>query len=80
MLVPYEIELEPEVRAWLDSLPLEHYAKAEAMADLLAERAEELGEPYARHLGARPGNFGSIWAVTLCGSATGSLLVGESCC
>jgi len=51
MLVPYEIELEPEVRAWLDSLPLEHYAKAEAMADLLAERAEELGEPYARHLG-----------------------------
>jgi hypothetical protein len=28
----YEIELEPEVRAWLDSLPLAQYAKAEAMA------------------------------------------------
>ena len=49
----YEIELEPEVRAWLVSLPLEQYAKAEAMADLLAERAEALGEPYARHLGGK---------------------------
>ena len=34
----YEIELEPEVRSWLDSLLLEQYAKVEAMADLLAER------------------------------------------
>jgi hypothetical protein len=30
------------VRAWLDSLPLEHYAKAEAMADLLARLAAAL--------------------------------------
>jgi len=49
----HEIELEPEVRSWLDSLPLEQYAKAEAMADLLAERAETFGEPYARHLGGK---------------------------
>ncbi|MGH3272957.1 MAG: type II toxin-antitoxin system RelE/ParE family toxin [Streptosporangiaceae bacterium] len=49
----YEIELEPEVRAWLDSLPLEQYAKAEAMADLLGDRAQTLGEPYARHLGGK---------------------------
>lgn len=49
----YEIEVEPEVRSWLDSLPLEQYAKAEAMADLLAERAEMLGEPYSRHLGGK---------------------------
>lgn len=53
MVVPYEIELEPEVRAWLDSLALVHYARAEAMADLLAEHAETLGEPYARHLGGK---------------------------
>jgi hypothetical protein len=53
MVVPYEIELEPEVRAWLDSLALVHYAKVEAMADLLAEHAETLGEPYARHLGGK---------------------------
>ena len=46
----FDIEIEPEVRAWLDSLPLEQYAKAEAAADFLAERAETLGEPYSRHL------------------------------
>lgn len=49
----YDVELEPEVRSWLDSLPLEQYAKVEAMADLLAERAETLGEPYTRHLGGK---------------------------
>ncbi len=46
----FVIEVEPEVRSWLDSLPLEQYAKVEAAADLLAERAERLGEPYSRHL------------------------------
>ena len=45
----FEIELEPEVRSWLDCLPLERHAKVEAAADLLAERAETLGEPYSRH-------------------------------
>jgi hypothetical protein len=46
----YDIELEPEVRDWLDQLRLKDYAKVEAMADILAERAETLGEPYSRHL------------------------------
>ncbi len=49
----FDIEVEPEVRSWLDGLPLEQYAKAEAAADLLAERAETLGEPYSRHLGGK---------------------------
>lgn len=49
----FEIEVEPEVRSWLDGLPLEQYARAEAAADLLAERAETLGEPYSRHLGGK---------------------------
>jgi hypothetical protein len=49
----YDIELEPEVLAWLDSLTLEQYAKAEAMADLLADSAAVLGEPYSRHLGGK---------------------------
>jgi hypothetical protein len=53
MWEPYDIEVEPEVRSWLDSLPLEQYAKVEAAADLLAERAETLGEPYSRHLGGK---------------------------
>jgi hypothetical protein len=49
----YVIEVEPEVRAWLESLPLRQYAKAEAMADRLADQAETLGEPYSRHLGGK---------------------------
>ena len=49
----FDIEVEPEVRSWLDGLPLEQYAKVEAAADLLAERAETLGEPYSRHLGGK---------------------------
>ena len=47
------IELESEVRDWLETLRLREYAKVEAMADLLAERGEALGEPYSRHLGGK---------------------------
>lgn len=46
----YDIELEPEVRAWLDSLSDREYGRVMAYADLLAEEAETLGEPYSRHL------------------------------
>ena len=49
----YVIELEPEVRDWLETLQLKDYVKVEAMADILAERAETLGEPYSRHLGGK---------------------------
>lgn len=49
----YVTELEPEVRDWLETLRLTEYAKVEAMADILAERAETLGEPYSRHLGGK---------------------------
>ena len=47
------IELEPEVRDWLETLSLKDYAKVEAMADILADHAETLGEPYSRHLGGK---------------------------
>lgn len=46
----YAIELEPEVRAWLESLPAKHFLKVEEYVGLLAEHAASLGEPYARHL------------------------------
>jgi hypothetical protein len=49
----YVIELEPEVREWLDALSLRDYAKVEAMADILADQAEALGEPYSRHLSGK---------------------------
>jgi hypothetical protein len=47
------IELEPEVRNWLEKLTLVEYAKVEAMADILADNAETLGEPYSRHLSGK---------------------------
>ncbi|WP_436522892.1 type II toxin-antitoxin system RelE/ParE family toxin [Actinoplanes sp. HUAS TT8] len=49
----YDVELEPEVRDWLETLSLKDYVKVEAMADILADRAETLGEPYSRHLGGK---------------------------
>ena len=53
MLGRYVIELEPEVREWLDTLSLKDYAKVEAMADILADHAETIGEPYSRHLSGK---------------------------
>lgn len=47
----YTIEIEPEVRGWLESLPAKHFLKVDEYVGLLAESAATLGEPYARHLG-----------------------------
>lgn len=47
----YDLELEPEVEAWLDSLTDREYGRVMAYAELLAEEAETLGEPYSRYLG-----------------------------
>lgn len=47
----YAIEIEPEVRAWLESLPLKHFLKIDEYVGLLAQYATTLGEPYSRHLG-----------------------------
>ncbi len=46
----YEIELEAEVRQWLESLPPADYLRVMKLADLLADHAETLGEPQTRHL------------------------------
>ncbi|WP_329085537.1 type II toxin-antitoxin system RelE/ParE family toxin [Streptosporangium sp. NBC_01469] len=49
----YVIEVEPEIRSWLESLSERDYVKVEALADLLSEQAETLDEPYSRHLGGK---------------------------
>lgn len=49
----YEVEVEPEVRFWLDSLSDRDFGRVDFLVGLLAERAETLGEPYARHLGGK---------------------------
>jgi len=50
---PYALELKPEVEAWLDSLSDHDYGRAEFYADLLAENAQTLSEPYTRYLGEK---------------------------
>ncbi|MCP2315673.1 Phage derived protein Gp49-like (DUF891) [Nocardia amikacinitolerans] len=47
----FTIEIEPEVRDWLQALPVRHFLKIDEYVGLLAEQADSLGEPYARHLG-----------------------------
>ncbi|WP_328842161.1 type II toxin-antitoxin system RelE/ParE family toxin [Streptomyces europaeiscabiei] len=47
------MEIEPEVRLWLENLPAHHYVIAEQKVDRLAENATTLGEPYTRHLGGK---------------------------
>ncbi|MFI0366692.1 type II toxin-antitoxin system RelE/ParE family toxin [Actinomadura sp. 1N219] len=49
----WRIEIEPEVRQWLELLTDRHYAKAERAADMLASEPTTLGEPYSRHLGGK---------------------------
>ncbi|MCX5560414.1 type II toxin-antitoxin system RelE/ParE family toxin [Streptomyces sp. NBC_00038] len=51
MIKPYLIELEPEVRLWLETLPPRHYRQAEEKAELLASSPTTLGEPHSRNLG-----------------------------
>lgn len=44
------VELEPEVREWLESLSTAQFATAAFYVDLVAERGPLLGEPYTRQL------------------------------
>lgn len=44
------VELESEVREWLEQLPVEQFATAAFYVDLLADRGALLGEPYTRQL------------------------------
>ncbi len=53
MSLYFSIELEPEVKKWLDALPRSEYDRVEFYGDLLAEFGEDLGEPYTRHLGGK---------------------------
>jgi phage-related protein len=46
----YDVELEPEVRRWLDTLPLPAFRTVEYHADRLADAPTTLGEPYSKHL------------------------------
>ena len=47
------MEAEPEVRLWLAGLSDRDFGRADFHVGLLAERAEDLGEPYTRHLSGK---------------------------
>ena len=49
----YEVEIEPEVRSWLASLSDRDFGRVDFLVGLLAEQAEDLGQPYTRHLGGK---------------------------
>lgn len=47
-----DIEIEPEIRDWLDTLTDREFGRVEEFVAILAENAATLGEPWSRHLGA----------------------------
>lgn len=49
----YRVEVEPEVCTWLAELTDRDFGRVDFLVGLLAEHAEDLGEPYARHLGGK---------------------------
>lgn len=49
----YAVEVEPEVRAWLEGLSDRDFGRVDFLVGLLAEHAETLGEPHTRHLGGK---------------------------
>ena len=49
----YAVEVESEVRVWLEALSDRDFGRVDFLVGLLAEEAETLGEPYARHLKGR---------------------------
>ncbi len=49
----WQIELEPEVRDWLELLSFRLYRRVEDKADRLLDEPTTPGEPYSRHLGGK---------------------------
>ena len=49
----YGVEVEPEVRSWLEGLTDRDFGRVDFLVGLLAEHAETLSEPYSRHLGGK---------------------------
>jgi hypothetical protein len=49
----YDVEVEHEVRSWLERLGDRDFGRVDFLVGLLAEHAEDLGEPYTRHLGGK---------------------------
>jgi hypothetical protein len=55
----HELELEPEVRDWLDSLSDADYKRVEEVCGMLAGKGTSLGGPWSDHL------EGQVWEMRL---------------
>jgi phage-related protein len=49
----YGVEVEQEVRSWLEELTDRDFGRVDFLVGILAEHAEDLSEPYTRHLGGK---------------------------
>jgi hypothetical protein len=76
----YAVEVEPEVRSWLERLSDRDFGRADFLVGLLAEQAEILGEPYTRHLGGKDASCGSACWLSSRASPTGSRPAAGSSC
>ncbi|GAA2642109.1 hypothetical protein GCM10010412_001670 [Nonomuraea recticatena] len=73
------VELEPEVRKWLQNLPVTSFARVAFYVDLLEAEGPLLGEPYTKQLDGKLVNCGFTLTISLCESPTGSHLTAGSC-
>ena len=55
----HPLELEPEVRDWLESLSDSDYKRTDEVAGMLAEKGSSLGGPWSEHL------EGEVWELRL---------------
>jgi hypothetical protein len=55
----HRLELEPEVRDWLESLSDSDYKRTDEVAGMLAEKGSSLGGPWSEHL------EGEVWELRL---------------
>ena len=74
------VELEPEVRDWLEGLAGSEFGHAACYVDLLAERGVLLSEPYTKQLDGKLRSFGSTSVDRQSGSPTGSPPADASSC
>lgn len=76
----YDVELEPEVRDWLDSLSDSDFKRVDEVCGMLAEKGSELGGPWSDHLeGPVLGTTDPGYAMLRRGSPAGVLLMEGSC-
>ncbi len=60
----YDVEVEPEVGTWLDSLRDRDFGRVDFLVGVLAKQAETLGEPHSRHWAGRSASCGSTCCVS----------------